>query len=99
MIDKSEPDTLNVILSKSVAVTVPMAVWFSGAVNTPAEVNTGAVVSTTLTVLVAVAELLSLSVAVYVIVYVPTVLVSTVPEEVTGVEPWKRSSAVAPASV
>ena len=53
----------------------------------PVTVTTGAVVSTTLTVLEAVAVLPSLSVAVYVIVYDPTVLVSTDPEEVTGVVP------------
>ena len=53
----------------------------------PVTVTTGAVVSTTLTVLVAVAVLPSLSVAVYVIVYDPTTLVSTEPDEVTGVVP------------
>ena len=49
--------------------------------------TTGEVVSTTFTVLVAVAVLPSRSVAEYVMVYVPTVLVSTVPEDDTGVSP------------
>ena len=53
----------------------------------PVIVITGAVVSTTLTVLVAVAVLLSRSVAVYVIVYVPTAVVSTLPDTMTGVFP------------
>ena len=53
----------------------------------PVTVTTGAVVSTTLTVLVAVAVFPSKSVAEYVIVYVPTVDVSTVLEAVTGVTP------------
>ena len=65
----------------------------------PLTITTGAVVSTTVTVLVAVAVFPSLSVAVYVIVYVPTVPVSTVPDDVTGVAPWKSSIAEAPASV
>ena len=62
----------------------------------PVTVTTGAVVSVTLIVLVAVAVLPSLSVAVYVITYDPTELVSTTPEEVTGVNPWLSSLAVAP---
>jgi hypothetical protein len=53
----------------------------------PVTVTTGAVVSTTLTVLVAVAVLPLLSVAVYVIKYEPTALVFTDPEVVTGVVP------------
>ena len=65
----------------------------------PVTVTTGAVVSTTFTVLVAEAELPLLSVAEYEIVYEPTVFVSTVPEDVTGVSPWNKSKAVAPASV
>jgi hypothetical protein len=46
----------------SVAVTVPIAVWFSAAVKLAEDVNTGAVVSTTLTVLVAVPALSEASV-------------------------------------
>ena len=53
----------------------------------PVTVTTGDVVSTTLTVLVAVAELLSKSVAIYVIVYEPTVPVSTTPDVDTLVLP------------
>ena len=53
----------------------------------PVTVTTGCVVSTTLTVLVAVAVFPSLSVAVYVIAYEPTAFVLTLPEEVTGVDP------------
>ena len=45
---------LNVTAARSVAVTVPMAVVFSSTINVADEVNTGAVVSTTLTVLDAV---------------------------------------------
>ena len=40
--------------SRSVAVTVPISVIFSSTVNVDEDVNTGAVVSVTLTVLVAV---------------------------------------------
>ena len=60
-------------------------------------VITGAVVSTTLTVLVAVEEISEASVAVYVIVYAPNTDVSTVPAEVTVTV--SKSVAVAPASV
>jgi hypothetical protein len=62
-------------------------------------VITGAVVSTTLTVLVTdVAALPEASLAEYVMVYEPTVSVSTDPEEVTETVP-DASEAVAPASV
>ena len=64
----------------------------------PVTVTTGAVVSTTLTVLVAVAVFPSKSVAIYVIVYIPTELMFTVPEVETGVDPWNASYALAPAS-
>ena len=64
----------------------------------PVTVITGAVVSTTLTVLVAVDVLPEGSVPVYVIVYVPTTSVFTVPEEETATAP-PRSEPVAPASV
>ena len=60
----------------------------------PVTVRTGAVVSTTLTVLVAVEVFPAVSVAEYVIVYVPTVFVSTVPDTDTVSPP----SEVAPAS-
>jgi len=84
--------------SASVAVTVPIAVWFSGAINLFAEVITGAVVSTTFTVLVTgVASFPDASLAVYVMVYVPTVLVSTDPDESTVAVP-EASDTVAPAS-
>ena len=53
----------------------------------PVTVISGAVVSTTSIDLVAVAVFPSKSVAEYVIVYEPTVPVSTVPELVTGVTP------------
>ena len=63
------------------------------------DVNTGAVVSTTLTVLVTdVAALPEASLTEYVMVYEPTVSVSTDPEEVTETVP-DASEAVAPASV
>ena len=55
----------------------------------------GAVVSTTVTVLVAVAVLPAASVAVYIMVYVPGVFVSTVPDTLTVSPPLE----VAPASV
>ena len=58
------PDIVNVIVSTSVAVTVPIAVVFSSTTKVAADVNTGAVVSTTLTVLVAVELLPAESVAV-----------------------------------
>ena len=61
----------------------------------PFSVITGAVVSTTLTILVAVCLFPSSSVAVYVIVYAPTVLVLTLLVDVTVSPPL----AVAPASV
>ena len=54
MIWSSVPDTVNVTVCRSVAVTVPIAVWFSSATKVSDDVITGAVVSTTLTVLVAV---------------------------------------------
>ena len=57
VIASSVPDTVKVTDVISVAVTVPIAVWFSAAVKLAEDVNTGAVVSTTFTVLVAVAEL------------------------------------------
>ena len=43
VIAKSEPETLNVrdTLSASVAVTVPIDSWFSGAENIGSEVKTG----------------------------------------------------------
>ena len=62
------------------------------------EVITGAVVSTTLTVLVAVPTLPEASVDEYVTVYDPTVSVSTVPEVTTVTVP-EASVAVAPSSV
>ena len=51
LIDKPSPETLNAIdeLSTSVAVTVPIAVWFSAAVNVAEEVITGATSSTSVT--------------------------------------------------
>ena len=55
VIVRSDPEIVNSIAVKSVAVTVPTAVVPSSTVNVDGEVNTGAVVSTTLTVLVAVA--------------------------------------------
>ena len=61
----------------------------------PSRVITGAVVSTTFTVLIAVPSLPLASVALYVMVYVSTVAVSTVPEVFTSSPP----SDVAPASV
>mgnify|MGYP006255275441 CR=1 FL=1 len=59
--------------------------------------KTGAVVSTTSTVLVAVAVLPEVSVAVYETVYVPTISVSTSDVEVMVAS--SRSLTVAPASV
>jgi hypothetical protein len=63
----------------SVVVTEPMVVTFSSTVNVDDDVKTGAVVSTTLTVLVLVPALPEASVDVYVSVYVPIVSVSTGP--------------------
>ena len=58
VIANSDPDIVNVIVpARSVAVTVPIAVWFSAAVKLALDVNTGPVVSTTVTVLVAVPAL------------------------------------------
>ena len=57
VIANSEPEILKVIADRSEAVTVPIVVWFSSAVKLDDEVNTGAVVSSTVTVLVAVAVL------------------------------------------
>ena len=89
-----------VTVSRSVAV-LPASTYASPSSTvaglSPMIVITGAVVSTTLTVLVAVAVLPLASVAVYVTVYVPTVSVSTVPAEVTVTV--SKSDAVAPASV
>jgi hypothetical protein len=65
----------------------------------PVTVTIGAVVSTTLTVLLAYPVLPELSVALYAIVYDPTVEVFTVPVEVTVRVPSTASIAVAPASV
>tara|TARA_B000000441_G_C21466821_1_gene190550 strand:- start:91 stop:312 length:222 start_codon:yes stop_codon:yes gene_type:complete len=48
---------VKVTVSRSVAVTVPTAVWFSSIMNVAPEVNTGTTVSVTLTVLVAVPAL------------------------------------------
>ncbi len=85
-------------VSSSSAVTTPIAVTFSSTVNVDEDVNTGAVVSVTLTVLVAVPAFPEASVAVDVNVYSPTVSVSTVPEVTTVTAP-DASVAVAPASV
>ena len=82
----------------SFATTVPIAVWFSAAVNVADDVNTGGFESTTLTFLVSVVVFPEASDDVYVSVYDPNVLVSTVPEVVTATVP-DRSEAVAPASV
>ena len=64
MIAISVPDIENVTTWRSVAVTTPIAVWFSSAVNVELDVNTGEVVSTTLTILDADPELPAASVAV-----------------------------------
>ena len=53
----SDPEIENVNVWTSVAVTVPTSVVPSSITNVDCEVNTGAVVSTTFTVLVAVAVL------------------------------------------
>ena len=70
--DSSEPDTVKVIeeLSASVAVTVPIPVWFSAALNEADDVNTGkaSLTSVTVTVMFCVVELVP-SVAVTVAVY------------------------------
>ena len=62
VIASSDPDTAKVTDVISVAVTVPIAVWFSAAVKLAEDVNIGAMVSTTLTVLVAVPALSEASV-------------------------------------
>ena len=85
-------------VSRSVAVTGPIAVTPSSTVYVDEDVNTGAVVSTTLTVLVAVPAFSEASVDVYVNVYSPIVSVSTVPVVTTSTSP-DASVAVAPASV
>ena len=64
---------VKVTVSRSVAVTFPTAVTFSSTTNVAEDVNTGAVESVTLTVLVAVPAFPEGSVAVYVSVYSPTV--------------------------
>ena len=89
---------VKVIVSRSVAVTSPIAVTFSSTTNVAEDVNTGAVVSVTLTVLVSVPAFHEASVDVYVIVYSPTAPKSTVPEVTTSTAP-DISVAVAPASV
>ena len=82
----------------SFATTVPIAVWFSAAVNVADDVNTGGFESTTLTVRVSVCVFPEASDDVYVSVYDPNVSVSTVPEVETVTVP-DASEAVAPASV
>ena len=59
VISKSEPETLKLIdvLSTSVAVTVPIAVWFSAALKVAEELITGATSSTFVTVTVMSCEL------------------------------------------
>ena len=54
MIASSDPETVKVIdeLSASVAVTVPIAVWFSAALKLADELNTGSASSTLVTVTV-----------------------------------------------
>ena len=89
---------VKVTVSSSVTVTFPISVIFSSTVNVDEDVNTGDVVSVTLTVLVAVPSFPEASVDVYVNVYSPTVSVSTVPEVTTSTVP-DASVAVAPASV
>ena len=88
---------MKVTVSASSAVTGPIDVTFSSTVNVDEDVNTGAVVSVTLTVLVAVPAFPEASVAVYVNVYSPTLDVSTVPVVTTSTVP-DASVAVAPAS-
>ena len=71
MIASSDPETVKVIdvLSVSVAVTVPIAVWFSAALKLADELNVGATssMSVTVTVMICSTEL-SPSVAVKVAV-------------------------------
>ena len=88
---------MKVTESASSTSIVPIEVWFSTTEKEDGDVIVGAEVSTTLTVLVAVAELPEASVAMYVTVYEPIVPVSTSDEEVTVTV--SRSVAVAPASV
>ena len=57
-------EILNVNESKSVAVIVPIAVWFSGTTKLLPDVNTGSVVSIILTVLATWVSLPAASVAV-----------------------------------
>ena len=60
MIASSDPETVKVIdeLSASVAVTVPIAVWFSAALKLADELNTGSasLTSVTVTVMLCVVE-------------------------------------------
>ena len=60
---------VKVIVSRSVAVTFPIAVIFSSTTNVAEDVNTGSVVSVTFTVLVLVPAFPEASVEVYDIVY------------------------------
>ena len=90
-----EPDASEAVAPASVYVTSNSA----DVGLPPVTVITGAVVSTTLTVLVALAELPAASVAEYVRVYEPTVEVSTVPLTETLKAPSLRSVAEAPGSV
>ena len=78
---------VKVIVSRSVAVTSPIAVTFSSTTNVAEDVNTGDTVSVTFTVLVAVPAFPEASVDVYVNVYSPTVSVSTVPVVTTVTDP------------
>ena len=67
VIVNSDPETVKVTLSPSasVAVTVPIAVWFSSALNVASEVNSGATSFT----------LVTLTVISWVVVLVPSLAV------------------------
>ena len=98
----TEPVVTTVMSPERSVAVAPASVYVSPnselTVASPATVSTGAVVSTTFTVLVAVDSLPDESVAMYVSTYVPTSSSSTVPVVITLIVP-ERSVAVAPASM
>jgi hypothetical protein len=91
---RSEATTEPVKLGTGATQFVPASAVTGGA----QEAMTGGVVSTTLTIRVAVCVFPEGSVAVYVIVYAPGTFTFTLPDGVTATVPAQESFAVAPAS-
>jgi len=92
------PSILSVAVAPGSVKAVPNSIVI---VASPINDITGAIVSSTVMVLVAEAELSEESKTVYTMVYVPSIEVSTVPEVVIEevISPSSSSSAVAPGSV